>query len=413
MNHNLPMNISPPLKPARKVRQRFPVSAQSRAFYKRFYPGSSSADWGDWRWQMRHRIRSLSELSRIFTLSDDERDAVARHTGSLPVAITPYYASLMSLGDPQNALRRSHIMTGDEYLRSPGEYDDPLGEEQDMVAPGLVHRYPDRVLFLLTGTCASYCRYCTRSRLVGHPGGEYQFSTKQWEQALAYIEAHPAVRDVLLSGGDPLTMRDEKLDWLLTRLRAIPHVEFIRIGSKVPIVLPQRITRDLTRMLKKHHPLFMSLHIIHPDELTPESEESLKRLADAGIPLGGQLVLLKGINDDLAIMKPLMLGLLKNRVKPYYLLQLDPIYGSAHFRTTVDKGVEIIDGLRGVNSGYATPLFCVDAPGGGGKVLIAPDRVVGRDGDDLLVRNFENKVYRYHDPGGTLGADKPITSRDA
>lgn len=393
-------------KPPARALPRFPVGDETRAFYKRFYPGTTTAEWNDWRWQFRTRIRDLKELSRIFQLSEDEHVAVSRHEGPLPVGITPYYASLMGLNDPSEPLRRTHIMTGAEFIRVPGESDDPLGEDHDTTVPGLVHRYPDRVLFLTTGTCSTYCRYCTRARAVGNPGGEYQFSPKQWEQALAYIEAHPEIRDVLLSGGDPLSIADEKLDWLLTRLRAIPHVEFLRIGTKMPVVLPQRITKDLVKMLKKHHPLFMSIHVTHPKELTPEVSESFARLADAGIPLGSQTVLLKDINDDIAVMKPLMQGLLKRRVKPYYLYQADPIRGSSHFRTTVEKGLQIIEGLRGHTTGYATPIFAVDAPGGGGKIQLAPDFVVGRDGDDLLVKNFEGGVYRYPDPGGVLGADK-------
>jgi len=389
-----------------KTALRFPVNPDTRAFYRRFYPDTSTREWNDWRWQMRTRIRSLDELARIFALSADERAAVERHEGALPVGITPYYASLMGLDDPSEPLRRTHIMTGAEYIRSPGEADDPLDEDHDTVVPGLVHRYPDRVLFLTTGTCSTYCRYCTRARVVGNPGGEYQFSTRQWEKALAYLEAHSEVRDVLLSGGDPLTLGDDKLDWLLTRLRAIKHIEFLRIGTKVPVVLPQRITKDFAKMLKKHHPLWMSIHVTHPAELTDEVTESTSRLADAGIPLGSQTVLMKGINDDVAVMRPLMQGLLKRRVKPYYLYQCDPIRGSAHFRTTVEKGLEIIEGLRGHTTGYATPIFAVDAPGGGGKIQIAPDLVVGRDGDDLLLRNFEGKIYRYPDPGGTLGRDK-------
>jgi lysine 2,3-aminomutase len=389
--------------PAKKAVQLFPISAASRAFYRRFWPGTGAAEWNDWRWQMRSRIRSLEELSRVFRLSEDERDAVARHTGSLPVGITPYYASLMGLEDASEPLRRTHITSGGEYLLSPGEDEDPLGEDHDTVVPGLVHRYPDRVLFLVTGTCSTYCRYCTRSRMVGNPGGEYGFSTRNWEAALAYLEAHTEVRDVLLSGGDPLTLSDDKLDWLLTRLRAIKHVEFLRIGTKMPVVLPQRVTRSLTRMLKKHHPLWMSLHLTHPAELTPEAAEAAARLADAGIPLGGQTVLLKGVNDDAAVMKTLMQGMLKNRIKPYYLYMCDPIRGSAHFRTSVEKGLEIISALRGHTTGYAVPAFCIDAPGGGGKMQLAPNPVVGREGDFLLLRNFEGGVYRYPDPNGTLG----------
>ncbi len=394
--------LSPELR-LHRLAPRFPVSPETSEFYRRFWPGTTRADWNDWHWQFRHRIRTAEELARVFHLSEDERAAVTTHQGPLPVGITPYYASLMSRDDPREPLRRTHIMTGAESLRLPGEADDPLGEDHDTVVPGLVHRYPDRVLFLTTGTCSTYCRYCTRARAVGNPGGEYQFSPKQWDQALAYLEQHTEVRDVLLSGGDPLSIADEKLDWLLTRLRAIPHIEFVRIGTKIPVVLPQRITKELVRMLKKHHPLWMSIHATHPRELTPEVTEAFARLADAGIPLGSQTVLLKGINDDITVMKSLMQGLLKRRVKPYYLYQCDPIRGSGHFRTSVDKGLEIIAGLRGHTTGYACPQFVIDAPGGGGKILMAPNAVVGRDGADLLLKNFEGGVYRYPDPDGTLG----------
>ncbi len=375
----------------------FVQSERSRAFRRRFFPQASAGDWNDWRWQLRNRIRDMAGLSRIIRLSDDERDAVARHDGPLPVGITPYYASLLSETDPAQPLRRTHIPVGDEYLRGPGEYDDPLGEDHASPVPGLVHRYPDRVLFLTTGFCGTYCRYCTRSRLVGG-GGEVTFNLTQWQRAVDYIAATPSVRDVLLSGGDPLTIATDKLEWLLSRLRAIPHVEFIRIGSKVPFVLPQRVTRDLTRMLRRYHPLWLSLHATHPDELTPEVAESTARLADAGIPLGSQTVLLRGINDNVETIRALMHGLLKLRVKPYYLFQCDPITGSAHFRTPVETGVAIIRGLRGHTTGYAVPHFVIDAPGGGGKVALVPDSIAGRDGDDLLVRNFEGDIYRYHDP---------------
>jgi lysine 2,3-aminomutase len=391
---------------ARQRTERFPQGADSRAFRRRFFPEATPEEWNDWRWQLRSRIRSLAHLERIFQLSADEQGAIARHKGSLPVGITPYYASLMSRDDAEEPLRRTHIPVGQEYLRTPGEADDPLGEDHDTKTPGLVHRYPDRVLFLTTGFCSTYCRYCTRSRMVGEAGGEYQFSTRQWEQALAYIEAHPEVRDVLLSGGDPLTIADEKLDYLLGRLRRIKHVEFVRLGTKVPTVLPMRITRSLTRMLRKHHPLWMSIHVTHPKELTPEVTEAYSRLADAGIPLGSQTVLLKGINDSVDTMKSMVHGLLMRRVKPYYLYQCDPITGSSHFRTPVEKGIEIIEGLRGHTTGYAVPQYVIDAPDGGGKIPLLPDYIVGRDGDDLLLRNFEGGVYRYPDPGGNIGADK-------
>ncbi len=394
-----PSSLSPRLfPPTVKERERgasFPQSERSRAFRRRFFPDAPSSLWNDWRWQLQHRIRDLAGLARVIRLSADERAAVARHTGPLPVGITPYYASLLSETDPDQPLRRTHIPVGGEYLRTEGEADDPLGEDHDSAVPGLVHRYPDRVLFLATGFCSTYCRYCTRSRMVG--GGEYTFSHGQWERAIAYIEQHTEIRDVLLSGGDPLTIATEKLEWLLARLRTIRHVEFLRIGTKVPVVLPQRVTRDLTRMLRRYHPLWMSLHFTHPDELTPEVAESTARLADAGIPLGSQTVLLKGINDSVPVMRELMHGLLKLRVKPYYLYQCDPITGSAHFRTPVAKGLEIIEGLRGHTSGYAVPHFVIDAPGGGGKVPLVPNYVVESGEGRLLLRNYEGHIYSYPD----------------
>ncbi|MGD9784288.1 MAG: KamA family radical SAM protein [Hyphomicrobiaceae bacterium] len=397
--------------PAVPAAPRFPVGSRAKAFQKAFYPDVLPVEWNDWRWQFRKRIRTLAELERIFVLSDDERAAIAQHKGALPVGITPYYASLMSRHDASDPIRRTHIPVGTEYIKTPGEADDPLGEDHDSAVPGLVHRYPDRVLFLVTGTCSTYCRYCTRSRMVGQPGGEYSFSKSQWERALQYIEAHPEIRDVLLSGGDPLTLADEPLEYLLKRLRAIKHVEFLRIGTKVPVVLPMRITRNLTRVLKKVHPLWMSIHFTHPSELTKEVTESTARLADAGLPLGSQTVLLKGINDDVETMKSLYHGLLMRRVKPYYLYQCDPITGSSHFRTPVEKGLEIIEGLRGHTTGYAVPHYVVDAPGGGGKIPLVPDYLVGRDGEDVMLRNFEGNTYRYKDPAGTVGADRQPKAR--
>ena len=400
--------LSHPAHAARSPRKiepinHFPLSDHSRAFLKAFYPGVSVNDWNDWKWQVRNRVRRLDMLERVLQLTDDERAAVIQRTGNLPIAITPYYLSLLSPTDPNQPLRRTHIPIGSEFIQGIGEDPDPLHEDHDTAVPGLVHRYPDRVLFLTTGFCSTYCRYCTRSRMVGETNGEYSFSVSQWERAAQYIEAHPEVRDCLLSGGDPLSIGDDKLEWLLDRLRRIPHLEFLRIGTKIPVVMPQRITRRLVRMLKRFHPLWMSIHFTHPDELTPETVEACARLADAGIPLGSQTVLLKGINDSIEVMKPLMQGLLKARVKPYYLYQCDPVSGSEHFRTPVEKGLEIIRGLRGHTSGYAVPQFVVDAPGGGGKIPLLPDYVVGRDGDDLLLTNFEGGTYRYPDPLGRTG----------
>jgi len=356
----------------------------------------STTEWNDWRWQNRNRIRTLESLERIVQLTAEERAAIARHTGPLPVGLTPYYASLLDPSDSTQPLRRTVVPTLGEYERTPGEADDPLGEDSHSPVPGLVHRYPDRVLFLVTGFCSTYCRYCTRSRLVGATG-EKSLKKSDLEKALAYIEATPAIRDVLISGGDPLSLDDERLEWILARLRAIRHVEFVRIGSKQPVVLPQRITPSFARMLRRFHPLWMSLHFTHPDELTPEVEEACGRLADAGIPLGSQTVLLRGVNDDVETMKRLVQGLLRIRVRPYYLYQCDPITGSAHFRTPVSKGLEIIRGLRGHTTGYAVPTYVVDAPGGGGKIPLQPDYLAGRVGDALLLRNFAGEIYSYPD----------------
>jgi len=376
---------------------RFQVSPAACEFRKKYFPEISQADWDDWHWQLKNRITSLSRLAPMVHLSTAEREAVNCCSRALPFAVTPYYASLLNQDNPYQPIRRAVIPVTAEQQASPGEAADPLGEENHSPVPGLVHRYPDRVLFLVTDFCSTYCRYCTRSRMVGQRGGA-AFHKARLEEALAYIQEHREIRDVLLSGGDPLTLSDAKLEWLLSRLKQISHVEFVRIGTKVPVVLPQRITPALVRMLKRYHPLWISIHFTHPDELTPETEQACGRLADAGIPLGSQTVLLKGINDEVETMKRLMQGLLKIRVRPYYLYQCDPIPGSAHFRTSVLKGLEIIRGLRGHTTGYAVPNYVIDAPGGGGKIPLLPEYFMGRDGDDLLLKNYQGLIYRYPDP---------------
>jgi lysine 2,3-aminomutase len=391
--------------PIRKISPvtRFLHSPRTSAFHELFFPDASSEQWNDWRWQLHHRIRDSHALSRVIALSEDELAAVTSPDKQLPLAITPYFASQLDMDNPKQPLRRTVVPATAEHFLSAGEAEDPLGEEHDSPVPGLVHRYPDRVLFLVTDFCSTYCRYCTRSRMVGNKNDSHSYKDR-WEKAIAYIQGSPNVRDVLLSGGDPLTLSDENLDWLLSRLRRIPHVEFLRIGTKAPVVLPQRVTPALTRMLKKYHPLWISIHFTHPEELTIEVAQACERLADAGIPLGSQTVLLAGINDDVQTMKRLMHGLLRIRVKPYYLYQCDPILGSAHFRTPVEKGLEIIRGLRGYTSGYAVPTYVIDAPGGGGKIPLLPDYMGGRDGDDLLLRNYQGNIYRYPDPGGKVKA---------
>jgi len=369
---------------------------RTRAFRKAFFPEVSDRDWNDWRWQARNRIRTLAQIERLLVLSEDERRALVQGGSMLPVGITPYYMSLLDRENPAESLRKTVIPCTGEFVRTPGEADDPLGEDAHSPVPGLVHRYPDRVLLLALDFCSTYCRYCTRSRVVGH--GEITPNTERLEQAFAYLRQNSQIRDVLISGGDPLALSDERLDWILGRLRAIPHIDFVRIGTKMPAVLPQRITPQLCRTLRKYHPLWMSVHFLHPAECTPEATQACSRLADAGIPLGAQTVLLKGVNDDVVVMKELVHKLLLMRVRPYYLYQCDPISGSSHFRTPVSRGLEIIEGLRGHTTGYAVPTYVIDAPGGGGKIPLQPDTVVGRDGDYLLLRNFEGKTFRYPDP---------------
>jgi lysine 2,3-aminomutase len=342
-----------------------------------------------------NRIRTLERLQNMLILSMDEREALERSDAKLPVGITPYYLSLIPPDDPGHPLRRAVIPTVHEFSRGPGEGDDPLGEEAQSPVPGLVHRYPDRVLFLVHDFCSTYCRYCTRSRVVGH--GAVRPERSRFERILNYIRNNPSIRDVILSGGDPLLLSDERLEWLLNQLRLIPHVEVIRIGTKIPAVLPQRVTKRLVSIIKRYHPVWMSLHFMHPEECTAETQKACAMLADGGIPLGSQTVLLQGINDDVDTMKQLMQNLMRMRVRPYYLYQCDPISGSAHFRTPVEKGLEIIRGLRGFTSGYAVPTYVIDAPGGGGKIPLMPEAVVGRAGDDLVLRNYERKCYRYPD----------------
>ncbi|MDD4357520.1 MAG: KamA family radical SAM protein [Smithellaceae bacterium] len=391
-------NQQPSLAKSKPDRLYFPFkdSPRSRAFRKKHYPEISRIEWFDWRWQFQNAIRDVHSLDTIIHLSDNERQAMMHPSGGLPVAITPYYASLLSVQDSSDPLRRSVVPVVDECLHTKGEEEDPLSEDADSPVPGIVHRYPDRVLFLVTDICSTYCRYCTRSRIFGRQHQCFIDSAK-WEKALAYIESNPNVRDVLLSGGDPLTLSDDRIEWLLSRLKDIPHVELIRIGTKVPTVLPQRITPALVSMLKKYHPLWMSIHITHPDELTPEMSAACIRLADAGIPLGSQTVLLAGINDSVSTMTRLVHGLLQIRVRPYYLYQCDPIPGSSHFRTPISKGLEIIQGLRGHTTGYAVPTYVVDAPGGGGKIPLLPEYAIGWDKGDLLMRNYEGNVFRYPD----------------
>ncbi|MEI6455885.1 MAG: KamA family radical SAM protein [bacterium] len=380
---------------SRTDRDKSVISDRSVNFLQTYFPEATVKDWNNWHWQIKNSARSIEQLSRYINLSENEVRPEAENSQTLPLRITPYYISLLDRDDPEQSLRKSVVPVFDEFLIHNGEASDPLSEEHDSPVPNVVHRYPDRVLFLVTGFCSTYCRYCTRTRMVAKD--KCHIGVKAWEAGLQYIEQHKEIRDVLISGGDPLTMPDLHVEYLLSRLRSIPHVEIIRIGTKVPVVLPQRITRPLVGMLKKYHPLFLSIHFTHADEITPEVREACEKLANAGIPLGSQTVLLKGINDNIPVMKKLMHALLMIRVKPYYLYQCDPVVGSHHFRTTIEKGLSIIRGLRGFTSGYAVPTYVVDAPGGGGKIPLLPDYFLGREEDYALLKNYEEKVFRYPD----------------
>jgi lysine 2,3-aminomutase len=356
----------------------------------------STDDWNNWTWQLRNRVTTLAQLEEHLVLAEAERAGVLLSGNKLALAVTPHFFNLIHPTDPDCPIRRQVIPRIEETWDHQEEMADPCGEDSHMPVPGLVHRYPDRVLFLVTDRCASYCRYCTRSRVVSG-AGEQELHT-EFEAAYRYLESHPEIRDVLLSGGDALLLSDNRLEAMLKRLRSIPHIEFIRIGSRVPIFLPQRITPELCRMLAKYHPLWMSVHVNHPRELTTEVKAALERLADHGVPLGNQSVLLRGVNDDPIVYKTLVQKLLRCRVRPYYLYQCDLIKGSSHLRTSVAKGIEIIEQLRGHTTGYAVPQFVIDAPGGGGKVPINPDYLIHRDDGVTLVRNYENKVFAYPEP---------------
>lgn len=380
---------------SRIEREKVIVSERSVTFLQTHFPDATLKDWNNWHWQIRNSIRSIDQLSKFIRLSDSEIKPDGPNGQSLPLRISPYYLSLLNPDNPEQPLRKCVVPVFDEFIVHPSEASDPLSEETDSPVPNIVHRYPDRVLFLVTGFCSTYCRYCTRTRMVAKD--KCHIGVQAWEPGLNYIEQHKEIRDVLISGGDPLTMPDLHVEYLLARLRAIPHVEIIRIGTKVPVVLPQRITRPLVSMLRKYHPLYLSIHFTHSDELTPEVKEACEKLANSGIPLGSQTVLLKGVNDSVEAMKRLMQGLLKTRVRPYYLYQCDPVVGTSHFRTPVSKGLEIIRGLRGHTTGYAVPTYVVDAPGGGGKIPLLPDYTKGYDDDFLLLENYEGRTFRYPD----------------
>ena len=369
----------------------------------RFKPGPrgpwrdlSDALWNDWHWQQRERVTRLEQLERVVHVTADERRAVVETAAEFQMGITPYYASLMDPDDPTCPVRLQSVPTMDETIVSSADLEDPLAEERDMPTPGITHRYPDRVLFYVTHNCPVYCRHCTRKRKVADPTSAA--AKKQIEDSLAYIEKHPEVRDVVVSGGDPLSLSDDRLDYILGRLRAIPHVEIFRLGTRNLVTLPMRVTDDFVRMLREHHPVFVNTHFNHPKECTAEAFEATRRIADAGCPIGNQMVLLKGVNDDPEVVKELNHRLLLMRVRPYYIYQCDLAKGIGHFRTPVEKGIEIIEHLRGHTSGLAVPQFVIDAPHGGGKIPVNPQYVTGRDGKVWKLRNYAGKPYEYEEP---------------
>ncbi len=368
------------------------VSNRSAEFIHRFFPLTTIDSWNDWKWQMRNALTSIDELKKIMRLSEKEIMAINNLKGRLPMRITPYFASLIYDTAYSHPLRRNVIPVVEELIQTSTEHSDPLDEHSFSPVKGIVHRYPDRVLFTVTQACSSYCRYCTRSHSVGKLD---KLGKQDYEKAFYYIASHKEIRDVLISGGDPLTLSDALLEYIVSNIRNIRHVEIIRIGTRIPVVMPQRITDNLVNMLKKYHPLFLSLHFSHPAEVTEECTTACKKLADAGFPLGSQTVLLKGINDNVPVMKELLHKLLMIRVRPYYLYQCDLIPGSGHFRTTVRKGLEIIKGLRGFTSGYAIPTFVIDAPGGGGKIPLIPDYVVEHTKEKIVLRNYKGIMCEY------------------
>jgi len=363
---------------------------------KILFPEVTDEQWNDWKWQVKNRIETLDQLKKCIKLTPEEEEGVKKSLATLRMAITPYYMSLIDPDNPNCPIRKQAIPTGAETHQSAADLLDPLHEDEDSPVPGLTHRYPDRVLLLITDMCSMYCRHCTRRRFAGQKDDESPVDNIQ--RAIDYIAGTPQVRDVLLSGGDALMVSDAKLESIIKRLRAIPHVEIIRIGSRTPVVCPQRITDKLVEMLKKYHPIWLNTHFNHPNEVTPEAIEACAKLANAGIPLGNQSVLLRGVNDCVHIMMRLVHLLVKIRVRPYYIYQCDLSMGLEHFRTSVSKGIEIIEGLRGHTSGYAVPTFVVDAPGGGGKIPVMPNYVISQAPGRVVLRNFEGVITTYTEP---------------
>ena len=369
---------------------------QNESRRKQLFPDVSDADWNDWHWQVANRAETLEDLKKYITLTPEEEEGVKACLGTLRMAITPYYLSLIDPDDPYDPIRKQAIPTAKELHQSCADLLDPLHEDSDSPVPGLTHRYPDRVLLLTTDQCSMYCRHCTRRRFAGQH--DTSVPVEQIDKCIEYVRNTPTVRDVLLSGGDVLMISDEMLEYIISRLREIPHVEIVRLGSRTPVVCPQRITPELCAMLKKYHPVWLNTHFNHPKEITKEAAEACARLADAGVPLGNQSVLLAGVNDCVHTMKKLVQMLVQIRVRPYYIYQCDLSMGLEHFRTPVSKGIEIIEALRGHTSGYCVPTFVVDAPGGGGKTPVMPQYVISQTPHKVVLRNYEGVITTYTEP---------------
>ena len=352
--------------------------------------------WNDWRWQISHRIMDAETLSKVITIDEDEKRMITSSLKHLRMAITPYYASLIEPNDPNDPIRKQAVPTMNELYVAPNESADPLFEDVDSPVYGLTHRYPDRVLALVTDQCSMYCRHCTRRRKAGET--DMPMPMSKIDRMVEYVAAHESIRDVLISGGDPFTLSTERLEQIIKKFKSIPHVEIVRIGTRTPVVMPQRITDELVNMLKKYHPIWVNTHFNHPNEITPYSERALAKLADAGIPLGNQSVLLRGVNDCPQVMKKLVHLLVKNRVRPYYIYQCDLSEGISHFRTTVARGIEIIEYLRGHTSGFAVPTYVIDAPGGGGKIPVSPQYLVSMGAGKVVLRNYEGGTFVYEEP---------------
>ena len=374
------------------------LNKQAEARRHSLFPGVSDQDWDSWQWQVKNRITTLEGLTALMTLTPEEVDGVKEVLQEFRMAITPYYMTLIDPDDPHDPARKQAIPTAMERKSAPEDQDDPLHEEGDSPVFGLTHRYPDRVLMLITDMCSMYCRHCTRRRLAGQKDAAR--TTAEIDACIDYIRDHPLVRDVLLSGGDALLMSDDRLEYILKALRDIDHVEIIRIGSRVPVVMPQRITPQLCDMLKKYEPVWLNMQFNHPNEITPESKKACAMLAEAGIPLGNQSVLLRGINDCVHVMRHLVNGLAWIKVRPYYIYQCDLTRGISHFRTCVSKGIEICESLRGHTSGFCVPTFVVDALGGGGKVPVMPDYMISQSPERVVLRNYEGVISTYTQPLG-------------